>query len=68
MMNYYYYFYQVATYIQVLWEDVNNDHVDLMNGAVESLYTLCGKYNMCLIPTVVGKSININTYTHRQPK
>lgn len=32
----------VATYIQVLWEEVNNNKQDLMNGAVESLHTLCG--------------------------
>lgn len=32
----------VATYIQVLWEDVNTNEDDLMNGAVESMYTLCG--------------------------
>ncbi|XP_050542876.1 thiamine transporter 1-like [Daktulosphaira vitifoliae] len=35
----------VATYMQVLWEDVakeNNSTQDLMNGAVESVHTLCG--------------------------
>ncbi|XP_050433204.1 thiamine transporter 1-like isoform X2 [Adelges cooleyi] len=35
----------VATYIQVLWEDVakeNNSEKDLMNGAVESVHTICG--------------------------
>jgi len=40
-----YFFYQVATYIQVLWEDVNlmnENKIELMNGAVESIHTLCG--------------------------
>ncbi|VVC43599.1 Reduced folate carrier,Major facilitator superfamily domain [Cinara cedri] len=32
----------VATYIQVLWENVNVDKKQLMNGAVESIHTLCG--------------------------
>ncbi|XP_060861226.1 folate transporter 1-like isoform X2 [Metopolophium dirhodum] len=32
----------VATYIQVLWEDVNKNKKELMNGAVESIHTLCG--------------------------
>ncbi|XP_025408125.1 folate transporter 1-like [Sipha flava] len=32
----------VGTYIQVLWEDVNSNKDDLMNGAVESMHTLCG--------------------------
>ncbi|XP_025190482.1 thiamine transporter 1-like isoform X2 [Melanaphis sacchari] len=32
----------VATYIQVLWEDVNQNKKKLMNGAVESIHTLCG--------------------------
>jgi len=35
----------VATYIQVLWEDVNlmnENKIELMNGAVESIHTLCG--------------------------
>lgn len=32
----------VSTYIQVLWEDVNQNKTELMNGAVESIYTLCG--------------------------
>lgn len=34
--------YQVSTYIQVLWEDVNQNKKELMNGAVESIHTLCG--------------------------
>ncbi|XP_022173912.1 folate transporter 1-like [Myzus persicae] len=32
----------VGLFIQVLWEDVNNNKKDLMNGAAESIHTLCG--------------------------
>ncbi|KAL4119316.1 hypothetical protein QTP88_012141 [Uroleucon formosanum] len=32
----------VATYIQVVWEDVSKSKTELMNGAVESIHTLCG--------------------------
>jgi len=38
----YFFSYQVATYIQVLWDDVNQNKKELMNGAVESIHTLCG--------------------------
>jgi len=39
---YTYLFSKVGLFIQVLWEDVNNNKKDLMNGAVESIHTLCG--------------------------
>lgn len=50
----YFFSYQVATYIQVLWEDVNQNEKELMNGAVESIHTLCG-----IVPLLYYLKFNI---------
>lgn len=55
----------MATYIQVLWEDVareNQISSGLMNGAVESVHTLCGINYIHIIYTLYYLPINKYQY------